>query len=294
MRWAIAFLLCGVTSLQAQERPVLMSPEVRGDRTVVFRLWAPSANEAAPMPWEPQRRPAGVLHHEEFVSARQQVSRRFVVYTPPGYQRTDGRRYPLLVLVPGTPGDERDWTSGGGFAHVMFDNLIAEGRMAPMVVAMHASDVLDPPDGRRGDENMRAFETVIVNELPPAVRQRYNVTSDPALTALAGLSLGGEFGMFTGLNHPEVFRTVATLSASLVPPSFDQRFGTALATAARQKFRLIWLGVGSDDIFFGGNKAFVGRLENAKIPHVFKQYPGAHVMPVFRKELADLLPLLFR
>ena len=100
--------------------------------------------------------------------------------------------------------------------------------------------------------------------------------------------------MYVGLNHPEVFRTVASLSGSLVPSSYDGRFGPALTEAMKQDFRLIWLGCGAEDIFFGGNKAFAARLETAKIAHVFRQFSGPHSMPVFRQELAELLPLLFR
>lgn len=367
MRWASALCLivCFSTPAPGQDRPILVSPEVRGDRTVVFRLWAPQAVDIqlsgswmgpkppvplikspggvwtvavgplapniysygflvdgvrasdpscrcaytsagrfsesrftipseSPQSWESQNRPPGTLHHEQFFSARHQRMRRFVVYTPPGYEPSAVREYPLLILLPGTPGDELDWTSGGGFADVMFDNLIAEGRMVPMVVAMHASDVLDPPDERRGDENLRALETVLVNELVPVVRRQYRVSKDPQLAAIAGLSLGGEFGMYVGLNHPEVFRTVASLSGSFVPSSFDRRFGPALAEAAKGGFQLIWLACGDEDIFFSGNRAFAGRLEATKIPHIFREFSGPHIMPVFRQELAELLPLLFR
>jgi hypothetical protein len=48
------------------------------------------------------------------------------------------------VLLPGTTGDENDWTSGGGFGGVVLDTLIAERRMVPILVVMHASDALDP------------------------------------------------------------------------------------------------------------------------------------------------------
>jgi enterochelin esterase-like enzyme len=101
--------------------------------------------------------------------------------------------------------------------------------------------------------------------------------------------------MYVGLKHPELFRTVASLSGSLVPSSFDRRFGPALADpeAVRRDYRLIWLGCGSEDIF-GGAKAFAGRLQAANIPHVFRQFAGPHVMPLARQQLAELLPLLFR
>jgi enterochelin esterase-like enzyme len=185
---------------------------------------------------------------------------------------------------------------------VMFDNLIARGRMVPMVVAMHASDALDRTGARRGDENLHQFEAILTNELLPLVRKRYRVSTDPRSWAIAGLSLGGEFGMHVGLNHPELFRTVASLSGSIVPTdvgevgrsSFDARFGPALAATHVRNYQLIWVGCGSEDIFFGGAKAFAERLKSAKIPHIFRQFSGPHAMPVARLELAELLPLLFR
>ena len=255
-----------------------------------------------PRPWEPQNRPPGTLHHERFFSARQQRMRRFVVYTPPGYEVSRSRLYPVLVLLPGTPGDENDWTSGGGFAEVMFDNLIAAGQVIPMVVVMHASDALDRASARRGDENLREFEAILTNELLPLIRKRYRVRTDPRSWAIAGLSLGGEFGMHLGLKHPELFRTVASLSGSLVPTdlgeagrsSFNSRFGPALEDTHTRNYRLIWVSCGSEDIFFGGAKDFAERLKSAKIPHVFRQFPGPHAMTVARIELAELLPLLFR
>ena len=368
--WKIAtgLVVAAIVSatLAAQDPPNLVSPDVRADRTVVFRLWAPRATDVqlsgswmGPQPpavltkgadgvwtvtigpltpnvyaygflvdgvratdpscrqcglmwarraasttftipdtpsqsWERRHGPAGTLHHEQFHSGRQQAMRRYVVYTPPDYDPAGARRYPVLVLLPGTPGDETDWTSGGGLADVMFDNLIADGRMVPMVVVMHASDVLEPRDGRRGDVNLKAFETILLDELLPIVRKRYRVSDDPRSWAIAGLSLGGEFGMHVGLRHPETFRTVASISGSLVESSFEERFPLADPRRLAADYRLIWIGGGSDDIFFGGAKAFASRLASAGVPHVFKEFPGAHVMPVFRHELNDLLPRLFK
>jgi len=226
--------------------------------------------------------------------------RRFVVYTPPGYELSGSTRYPTLLLVPGTPGDEWDWTTGGAFADTMFDNLIADKKMVPMIVVMHASDVLDPPDLRRGNENLQAFDTVITNELVPVVKERYRVASTPRLWAIAGLSLGGEFGTHVGLKHPELFRTIVSMSASFVArgssvaPSFEERFPLPDPKAVARDYRLIWLGGGTEDIWFGGTKAFSERLKSLNVPHVYREFPGTHAMPVFRQELNEVLPLLFR
>jgi len=242
--------------------------------------------------WEPRNAPKGTLHVESYFSARQKAARKFVVYTPAGYAESGRRNWPVLVLLPGTPGDENDWTSGGGFAEVIFDNLMADKRMQAMIVVMHASDLL--MNGKRTD-NLKEFEPVLVNELVPEIRRRYRVARGPESWAIAGLSLGGEFAMTVGLRHPELFRSVASLSGSMVEGDFDDRFGWALGHPGEiQGYRLIWIGCGSEDIFFKGNRALAAKLTSAGIKNHFFELPGPHVMPVFRRELVDLLPRLFQ
>jgi enterochelin esterase family protein len=247
----------------------------------------------APNPWDDRPVAKGTLHYETYFSVQQQRLRKFVVYTPAEYRQSNSRRYPVLVLLPGTPGDESDWTIGGGFADVVFDNQIAEKKMRPMIVAMHASDIL--ANGRRA-ENLKEFEPLLVKELVPEIKSRYRAARDAASWAIAGLSLGGEFAMTVGLRHPELFGAVASLSGSMVERDFEDRFGRALAGAAdlSARYRLIWIGCGSKDIFFGGNKALAAKFAAAGIKHQFLELEGFHVMPVFRRQLVELLPRLFQ
>jgi enterochelin esterase-like enzyme len=175
--------------------------------------------------------------------------------------------------------------------------------MAPAIVVMHASDVDPRAPTRRGDQNLGQFEKILVEELVPLVKERYRVRADASSWAIAGVSLGGEFAVYAGLRHPGLFGSIGSISGSLVPrgdpedglPSMDQRFGPALARADVVKnYRLIWIGCGAADVVCRGSRVFVQRLEAAKVPHVWREYPGAHQLPVFRRELIDLLPLLFR
>lgn len=253
-------------------------------------------------PWELQNRPPGTLHHERFYSRSQQRMRGFIVYTPPGYEKAS-RRYPVLFLLPGTPGDETEWTSGGGSAEVVFDNLIAEGLMTSAIVVMHASDVNPATKARRGDDNLRQFETILLDELAPLVKERYRVRTDAGSWAIAGVSLGGEFAMYAGLRHPELFGNIGSISGSLVPrgddedglPSMDQRFGPSLDRSNLSKnYKVIWIGCGAADNVCRGSRTFVQRLQAANVMHMWKEYEGAHQMPVFRHELVDFLKTLFR
>jgi enterochelin esterase family protein len=209
----------------------------------------------------------------------------------------------VLILLSGTPGDETEWTSGGGFAELLFDNLIAEGRMTSAIIVMHASDVNTAAKARRGDDNLRQFETILADELVPMVKERYRVRIETSSWAIAGMSLGGEFAMYAGLRHPELFGNIGSISGSLVPrgddeeglPSMDQRFGPSLArSSVSRNYNLIWIGCGTSDNVCRGSQVFVQRLQAANVMHAWREYEGAHQMPVFRRELVDFLQALFR
>jgi len=63
-----------------------------------------------------------------------QKERRMYVYTPPDYL-TGSRRYPVLYLLHGGGGDEDQWINMGR-ANIIMDNLIAAGKIRPMIVVM--------------------------------------------------------------------------------------------------------------------------------------------------------------
>lgn len=69
--------------------------------------------------------PSGIL---------KQPGRRLYVYTPPDYMKSNAR-YPVLYLLHGGGGDEDQWINLGR-ANIIMDNLIAAGKMKPMIVVM--------------------------------------------------------------------------------------------------------------------------------------------------------------
>jgi len=58
------------------------------------------------------------------------------------------------------------------------------------------------------------FADFLAKELLPWVHSRYNVTSDPGLTVVAGSSLGGIAATYAALRHPELFGNVLSQSGS--------------------------------------------------------------------------------
>ena len=53
-------------------------------------------------------------------------SRKALVYTPPGFSKR--KKYPVLYLLHGIGGDEKEWLSGGS-PQVILDNLYADRKL---------------------------------------------------------------------------------------------------------------------------------------------------------------------
>src|SRR5690348_12337617 len=75
----------------------------------------------------------GVLDSISYKSKTVGTTRKALVYTTPGY--TKKKSYPVLYLLHGIGGDEKEWLNGGK-PQVILDNLFANGKIEEMIVVM--------------------------------------------------------------------------------------------------------------------------------------------------------------
>jgi enterochelin esterase-like enzyme len=75
--------------------------------------------------------PHGEVTAVQYDSKTLGTRRQFRIYTPPGYSRD--RKYPVLYLLHGIGGNDREWTQAC-HADAVIDNLLADRKAAPMVV----------------------------------------------------------------------------------------------------------------------------------------------------------------
>ena len=221
----------------------------------------------------------------------------YVVYTPPGY---DGRRkqgYPVLYLLHGFTDSELGWT-GTGKANLMLDRMIADGKMVPAIVVMPRGygDLDLVLKGRNGGvamdgANVDLFSRMLVEEVMPQVERGYNVVKGRQGRAIAGLSMGGLESVSIGLQHPELFAWVGGMSSALGVGGYDVRFGDGMGKA---KLRLLWVACGTEDRLITANRAFVSWAKGKGLPVTAAETPGAHTFVVWREDLLEFAPLLFR
>jgi enterochelin esterase family protein len=235
--------------------------------------------------------PHGTVHINAYDSKSLGMTRDVYVYTPPGYEHSTAK-YPVLYLLHGSGLIEEAWISAGR-ANVIMDNLLAQGKVEPMVLVMPyghvARAMADEP--ARGQGVADGFEKDLLADVKPLIERDYRVLTDRDHTAIAGLSMGGGQAMQIGLRHPELFSSIATFSGSTQYRSeLDKMDGPLLAS----KFKVLWVGCGTDDPAFNSNKSIGDLLEAKKVPHVFRSSGGGHIWPVWQLYLSEFAPLLFR
>jgi enterochelin esterase-like enzyme len=253
------------------------------------------------LPWEVGEVPHGEVHHHFYKSAVVGDQRDFYVYTPPGYDPRGKQTYPVLYLLHGFSDDASGWTAVGR-AHVILDNLIAQGKAKPMLVVMPlgygAPEILRGGfgafrDAELRDRNYAKFSEALLREVLPRVEAAYLVNKDRNSRAIAGLSMGGSESLLTGLNHLAEFAWIGAFSSGGLPEEFEKDF-PGLDAKANQQLKLLWIACGVDDRLIDLNRKLRAWLEAKGVRKVDVETPGAHTWMVWRRNLAAFTGLLFR
>ena len=108
---------------------------------------------AAPQIWSLRNVPHGQIH-EVWYHNPALGERRVFVYTPPGYDPSSARTYPVVFLMHSTSDNETFW-SRVGRANFIVDNLIADGTARPVILVMpfgHTSVPRGPEEGANGKD----------------------------------------------------------------------------------------------------------------------------------------------
>ena len=252
-----------------------------------------------PEPWEQTNVPHGSIHHHFYWSKILGAESDFYVYAPPNFDATGVTRYPVVYLLHGYSDMANAWTTMGR-ANVILDNLIAQHKAKPMIIVMPlgygAPKLLEQgwnikPDGP-WHVNIERFADVLLMDVMPQIERAYPVEKASTGRAVAGLSMGGAESLYIGLNHPDQFAWIAPMSAALLEdpaqsfPSLDQKQAAQI--------KLLWIACGKDDHLIKNNRQFESWLTSRNISFQSVETEGAHSWPVWRRNLIELAPLLFR
>lgn len=219
-----------------------------------------------------------------FPSKSTNTSRRAFVYTPPGYEKEQSKKYPVLYLQHGWGEDETAW-SNQGHANLIMDNLIAEGKIKPFIIVMTYGMTNEIKFGGLRNFDITPFQTVLVDELIPYVDANFRTIAKQSHRAMGGLSMGGMETKMITLNKTDVFSQYALLSGGLYKPEDIKD---------KSKVKLVFLSCGSKENPDGVKNAATA-LKNAGFNAVSYVSEGTgHEFQTWRRSLKELAPLLFK
>jgi enterochelin esterase-like enzyme len=239
--------------------------------------------------------PHGKIDTIRYPSTTVGADRRALIYTPPGFSKKN--KYPVLYLLHGIGGDEKEWLKGGN-PQIILDNLYAEGKLVPMIVVMpngramkydSAGGNVFEPDRVQAFAN---FEKDLLNDLIPFIEKKYPALTDREHRAIAGLSMGGGQSLNFGLGNLDRFAWIGAFSAA--PNTKKPEELLPDPALVKEKLKFLWISCGDNDGLIIFSRRTHEYLVEMQIPHIYYIEPGVHDFQVWKNGLYMFSQFLFK
>ncbi|MGI9578709.1 MAG: alpha/beta hydrolase [Microthrixaceae bacterium] len=211
------------------------------------------------------------------------------LHVPPGAELP--LNAPVAVLLHGVYGSAWNWPLLGR-AHLALDNLVAEGRTRPMVLAM-------PSDGMAAEGTAYLahpgadYEAWIIDDVLSLVEEMVTEVTAESPILLAGNSMGGFGAARLGARHHNRVSAIAMHSAithldQLAQFTVDDIARTAelddderdvlsaFDAVSKGELPPLYLDCGRQDPLADANLALHQALLDREIDHRYEEYEGAH------------------
>jgi len=243
--------------------------------------------------------PHGDIRIKKYFSKAMNTWREMYLYTPPGYDNST-EKYPVLYLLHGGGEDQRGWANQGK-TNLIIDNLIAENKTRPMIIAMLDGNI-GMQDGVAGfgEKSLSAFENELKNGAIPFVESNFRVLPDSKNRALAGLSMGGLQTLYAGIKNTNLFAYLGVFSSgwwannpTLADPQYE--FMKNNSATINSNLKEFWISQGGkEDIAYENCQIMIKKLDQMGIKYKYSEYAGGHTWPVWRYDIYQFSQLLFK
>jgi enterochelin esterase-like enzyme len=215
----------------------------------------------------------------------------------------DGKAKPMIVVMPSI--FQQAALGAGAMAPA-----VGGGRGAAPAAGAAAGRGVAPAAGQ--DD---AFTKELLQDIMPLIQKRYRVLTGPENTAIAGLSMGGAQTLRSGLAHVDTFHYVVALSPAVAlgggrGPAAAGAAGAPAAApdplaaypalladvpGANRKLKLFAIYNGDHDtVVNNGPKVVADALIAKGVKVKYAEIAGGHWFIVWRRNLRDFAPMLFR
>lgn len=236
------------------------------------------------------------------------------VILPAGYADAKGasQRFAVVYLLHGLTGHYNNWID-------KTDLVVFASKHRFIVVTPEGdngwySDSVSTPTDK--------YESYIVKELIPEIDAKYRTLANRENRMIAGLSMGGYGSLKFGLKYPEMFSLVGSFSGALGAASFSEKtagnigkaidaiFGAEDSETRKSNdiFRIIreltpeklkalpyvYQSCGTEDFLIQNNREYLALLNEKKVPHEYREHPGAHTWPFWDEQVREFLAVAER
>lgn len=236
------------------------------------------------------------------------------IILPTGYKTSnESTRYPVIYLLHGLTGHYSNWTDKAKVVEYAADHKF----------------IIVTPEGDNGwysDSVTTAndkYESYIVKELIPEIDKNYRTNASRDQRVIAGLSMGGYGSLKFGLKYPEMFTIIGSFSGALGASNYSARtagemigggidkiFGPLDSETRKENdiFRMIreatpekikampyvYQSCGTEDFLIQNNRDFLALLNEKKIPHEYREFPGIHDWVFWDDQVREFLKVAER
>lgn len=260
------------TNIFANERFKRSIVEIPGDTPLVHEL---------------QNVPHGKISYCYYNSSTLGTTRTLLVYTPPGFDVNGSIKYPVLYLIHGGSDTEETWTKVGR-ANLIADNLIAQGKMKPMIIVMPYGNVRPKP--------LEDFTKDVINDIIPFVEKNYHVLTDSKHRAVAGFSVGGGQTLNIGLTNTDKFAYICSYAPFTATPEFKKNFTdwSPDSKLINSQLKLFTISIATEDFLYESVKQNIAMFKEKNINLETLIVPGGHTWMNCKLYLANTLQQLFK
>lgn len=255
----------------------------------------------------------GTVARRWYDSPTLKEQRRITIYTPPGYE-SGKQSYPVFYLLHGSGGDEEAWIALGRTAQIL-DNLIAQGKVNPMIVVMpngHTQNASAPGESSRdyipamggGPRPAVASMEDSFGDIMKFVESNYRVKKGKANRAVAGLSMGGMHSAAISAQYPNTFDYVGVFSAPPIASLMTRdnvdaakvtnEFVEKLKIQQKNGFKLYWIACGDTDFLYQSVIDSMKKMDEIGFNYTYRESGEGHIWKNWRIYLSEFAPMLFK
>lgn len=241
----------------------------------------------------------------EVFSTKMNKNIKNVVVLPKGYNKSDGKKYPVIYLLHGHGGN--------------YETFVKSTRKSLPQDVTTLDVIAVCPNGENSwywDSPVNPasqFETYVSKELVNYIDKNYNTIASPKGRAITGFSMGGHGSLWLGINHPDIFGACGSMSGGVdirpFPNNWDMKRHLGIYkenpdvwdnhTVITQLDKIepetlsIIIDCGKDDFFYKVNEELHKEMLYRNIQHDYIIRPGAHTHTYWNNAL-DYQLVFFR